>query len=99
MPYGLILLANSAGVRKSILEANLAFKNSLEEHRDAVALYAPKASANILIPPVLRQFTLTVQIHPNGKISKSLLIWTPRVDMDSGRPIKATMACTFEQQS
>lgn len=93
------LVGEYAVVRKSILEANLVFKSSLTPARaDAVALYVPKADANILIPPVLRQFSLTLQEDANGLISKSLHIWTPRTDIDAARPVKSTSVYTLEEQ-
>jgi transcriptional regulator with XRE-family HTH domain len=92
-------------VINSILEANLTFKNSLkEEKKDAVVLYVPKPellkNSAVLIPPIFRQFTLTLQQAnpPNGPIDKHLLVWTTGRDRDTGRAMKATAMYSLADQ-
>src|ERR1022692_3656337 len=62
-------------VINSVLEVNLSLKNSLKQDKaDAVALYFPKPDllkpSAVLIPPIFRQYSLTLQQAnpPNGSI-------------------------------
>jgi len=96
------LIGYYARIRRSVSEANVAFKQSLPgESSEAVALYSPKSevtgSAAVLIPPIFRQYTLTVQVDPTGNIQQSLHIWTPGADADLARSVKGTGAFTLEE--
>lgn len=98
------LLGHYSRVRRSVLDANLAFKNSLDRKRSkALALYFPRAellkSSAILIPPICRQFSLTIEEEkPNGPITKTLHLWTPGTDADTVRPLKATGLYSLDEQ-
>ncbi len=97
------LVGYYARIRKSLLEANLIFVKSLGPTlAKSVALYAPKpdTSISVLIPPVFRQFSLTLrQIEPNGTITKELDMWTPGPDGDSSRPVRATGVYSLAEQT
>jgi len=97
------LVGYFARIRKSLLEANLVFINALgPELARSVALYVPRPeiSASVLMPPVFRQYALTLrQIEPNGVITKSLDMWTPGPDADVPRPVRATGVYTLEEQT
>jgi transcriptional regulator with XRE-family HTH domain len=96
------LVGYYAHIRKSLLEANLLFMNALgPELAKSIALYVPREEivTSLLIPPVFRQFALTVKpTEPNGAIAKTLEIWTPGVDGDVSRPMRATGVFSIEQQ-
>lgn len=97
------LIGYYARIRKSLLEANLIFLNSLgPDLAKSVALYAPRpeVSTTVLIPPVFRQFSLTLQqAEPNGPITKSLDMWTPGPETDASRPVRATGVYSLEEQT
>ena len=96
------LIGYHARVRKSLLEANLIFMNALgPELSKSVALYAPRAdvAGTVLIPPVFRQYALTLrQERPNAPISKSLDMWTPSYETDVSRPVRATGVYSLDEQ-
>jgi transcriptional regulator with XRE-family HTH domain len=96
------LVGYYSGVIKSLLETNLAFINSLGPAlAEAVALYVPREEilTSVLIPPVFRQYSLTVrQTEPTGPIIKSLDVWTPGTETDASRPVRATGVYSLEEQ-
>jgi transcriptional regulator with XRE-family HTH domain len=86
-----------------VLENNTTFKKSLKKRREALAVYVPKPEllklSAVLIPPIFRQYSLTVQqAQPNGPLTKQLHVWTPGKVVDTGRPIKATGAYSVQDQ-
>jgi len=97
------LIGYQARVRKSLMEANLIFLNALgAELAKSVALYAPRTdiTTTVLIPPVFRQFALTLrQAAPNAPISKNLDMWTPGQETDVSRPIRPTGVYSLEEQT
>jgi transcriptional regulator with XRE-family HTH domain len=96
------LIGYQARVRKSLMEANLIFLNALgPELAKSAALYVPRAeiTTTVLIPPVFRQYALTLrQVAPNAPISKSLDMWTPGQETDVSRPIRPTGVYSLEEQ-
>jgi transcriptional regulator with XRE-family HTH domain len=97
------LIGHYARVRMSLLEANKLFIDALgPDAAGSVALYAPRpeVSTTVLIPPVLRQFSLTLrQAEPTSAITKSLEVWTPGLDTDTPRTIRATGMHSLEEQT
>lgn len=91
-------------VINDVMEANREFKNSIRKNPQSIALYAPRPellqTSAILIPPVLRQYTLMIQQSdpPTGSLKKSLHVWTPGKDVDIGRPVRATGTYSLHDQ-
>jgi transcriptional regulator with XRE-family HTH domain len=90
-------------IRKSVSDANLLFKRRLPEaYSHRVALYFPRSElmkeAVILMPPIFRQFSLTIEESNSGTITKSLLEWTPSTEQDISRPILATGVHSLDEQ-
>jgi transcriptional regulator with XRE-family HTH domain len=98
------LVGYYARVINDVTRATLAFKRSLKKRVDAVALYTPKPeilkSSALLIPPIFRQFSLTVHQAdpPSGPITKALNAWTVGSVTDTSRPIKGTGTYTLDDQ-
>lgn len=91
-------------VINDVLASSVAFMNVLTKRTNAVVIYMPKPellrTSAILIPPILRQYSLTLHQAqpPKGPIAKSLAVWTPGNNVDTARPIKATGTYTLHDQ-
>lgn len=93
-----------AGVRRSVLDSNSAFKQTLEpSHRNNIALYYPREDvykgSGLLLPPGFRQFILFIrQDAEDGPFVKNLMIWTPGVDGDEARPARETAVYSIDEE-
>jgi transcriptional regulator with XRE-family HTH domain len=97
------LVGYYAAVRKSLLDFTRTFQDSLSpERRDAVALYFPRSdlerNARLLIPPVFRQFFLILHATGTRVIRRELLLFTPAVETDISRPLRATGVYSLDDQ-
>lgn len=91
-------------IRKSVTDANSLFKNRLAEKGvdpNQIALYLPRQElmkgSGVLIPPIFRQFSLTIDESDSG-ITKTLLEWTPSTDKDLATPLLGTGVHSLDEQ-
>jgi len=105
------LAGEYARIRETVLQWTYRFKKSLAARHDAVAVYAPSyeelspsdepARLNIpfLIPPFARNIALILRPTEESYFRKEIYVWSPGLETDISRPIRATGVATVEQQA
>ncbi len=97
------LLGIYTRIRRSVSDANLAFKNAIGgEGAKRIALYFPRAefskSSVTIVPPIFRQFSLTLEERIGGEFTRTLQEWIPSSEKDTFRPILATGVHSLDEQ-